>query len=363
MANGVTASAAEIKLLFDVTAALAQIRIVAIDHYWDSIGIGFRDPPSQSTLNRWQRRCGEQHYIDDKPRRFDPTVKLRVNFHQPQMSVLRELAKYPDHSVDFNYAEPASDLITLDDASNCLLATTFVHGYWRPHSRRDPDSWSRRTGLITGFSTRKTPNEGERRDGVWDQWYNDLESRLRHTPHCFHFETRMQGEEDLAANGIRHLRDLLSWPFEPHFTKVMVLRELDLDRLGRWNHNHCTGRKRKRADIAMRDGREVNLDIERGYMLWRTESVHRRTADEEHGLERIDRSLQQFMVAIDRDGPYPFLSPPIPYYAQLIANARPARLPGGYHTLLCSCPLSLHISSDQRDNSPGSARSPPQLAL
>jgi hypothetical protein len=208
--------------------------------------------------------------------------RQKIEIYQPREPALCTLARLPDTAM-VNYLEPTCDLIMVDSAEVKRLLEAFKHGFLQP--------WHRRKGVTSydhGFSTRKFPKRGQRRGGFWFQWYGDKPCKLTNEPHCFHFEGKHEGRQVVKRLGIQYPRDLMNFDFNGYFRKYMRLYRLDMERLGRYDHNKRTHAKRKRTDIN---------DRTLGMALYRILSAH---ADQQ------DRSLQRF---VDQYGRGPYLIP------------------------------------------------------
>jgi hypothetical protein len=124
-------------------------------------------------------------------------------------------------------------------------------------------------------------------------------------PYCFHFEGKHQGAQFLRRIGLRHPRDLINFDFDDYFARKMMLYRLDLERLGRYDDNRCTSRKRRTSQIETHGSLSFNVDFWRGAILYRRLSAHPGSNDS---------SLQQF---VDHYGRGPFLTPLTSFYVHV----------------------------------------------
>jgi len=255
-------------------------------HYFDRLRIYVKRPASKEWLGRLERDCGN---LNSRlgPAWFDPRYQQRLEIFQPSPAALLQLAELPDDAM-LCYAEVACDVVVPDEYSLQNLMDAFLAGFLQPHHRnKEPEIYVDGSGRPTGFTTRKPPQKGARRQGFWFQFYIDRPCRITGDPHCFHFEGKHESRRALKRLGIHHPRDLQHFDFCAYFKKrASKLYQIDYERLGRWDHNRRNGRKRKKPHI---DERNYNSDRTRGYVLYQNRSLH---------AEGNHRSLQTFVVCL-----------------------------------------------------------------
>jgi hypothetical protein len=264
----------------DILELLRAINPLDIHVYFDRVRIWSREPLSRRDRKLLEEHCGRLYFLDTG-------FGSKIEIYQLREAALPRLAYFPDDAT-VNYLEPTCDLIVPDAAQILRLNEAFKHGFLQPRHRSKGVKSYR-----SGFSTRSLPKPGARRAGLWFQWYADRPCKLTGEVNCFHFEGKYEGRQAVKRVGIQHPRDLKNFEFDGYFRKCLVLYQLDLERLGRYDHNKYSHAKRKRTEIN---------DKKHGMILYRILSAH---ADQE------DRSLQRFVDQYGR-GPYrrgPYLIP------------------------------------------------------
>ncbi|HEY6328714.1 MAG TPA: hypothetical protein VI756_05210 [Blastocatellia bacterium] len=274
----------------------------AIHIYFDRLHIWLRQPLPRDAVERLSKLCAEV-IVGRKRAWFDWRYRQSLDIFRPTLSALRFLAGL-DNSVLFNYVEIACDFIFIDPHAVQRCLKLFRASFLQ--------AWHRLTMQVKayaqGFTTRDTPEPGERRTGQWFQYYIDRPCRLTQDPYCFHFECKHQGVQFLRRIGLRHPRDLIKFDFDDYFARRMILYRLDLERLGRYDDNRRTGRKRRTSQIETYSSVSFNVDFWRGAILYRRLSAH---------PDSTDNSLQQF---VDRYRRGPFLTPLTSFYVHKNVN-------------------------------------------
>jgi hypothetical protein len=267
--------------------------------YFDRLHIWLCEPWPTAAVNKLRKLCAQVIAKED-PAWFDPQYRQSLEILQPTPSALQFLARL-DNSVLFNYVEIACDVIFVDPHALQRCLELFRHSFLQ--------AWHRLTMRVQaypqGFTTRDTPEPGERRTGHWFQYYSDRLCRLTQEPNCFHFEGKYQGVQFLRRIGLRHPRDLINFDFDDYFARKMMLYRLDLERLGRYDDNRRTGRKRRTSQIETHGSLSFNVDFWRGAMLYRRLSAY---------PDSTDSSLQQF---VDHYGRGPFITPLTSFYVHI----------------------------------------------
>jgi hypothetical protein len=276
-----------------------QCKPLAIHIYFDRMRIWLREPLPTDAADRLRKLCAKV-IVGRKRAWFDWRYRQCLDISQPTPSALHFLARL-ENNVLFNYVEISCDFIfaTPHAVQRCLklFRDSFLQ------------SWHRFTMQVEaypqGYTTRKPPESGERRTGQWFQYYIDRLCRLTQDPYCFHFEGKHQGVQFLQRIGLRHPRDLTNFDFDGYFAEKMILYRLDLERLGRYEDNRRTGRKRRTSQIVTHGSLSFNVDFWRGAIFYRRLSAH---------SDSNDSSLQQF---VDRYGRGPFLTPLASFYVHI----------------------------------------------
>jgi hypothetical protein len=272
----------------DVAKWMQNFIPLAVYHYFDRIRIYVKGQISHDWFEALKRECGSVQPLG--PAWFDDLYQT-LEIYQPTPAALLQLSTLPENAY-VSYVELACDVITPDPFSLEMIAKAFLDGFLQPHHQNKRakvyiDEW----GCVTGFSTRKSPEQGERRRGFWFQWYVDRPCKLSEEPFCFHFEGKHEGAQAVRRLGFCHPRDLASFEFTAYFEKhARALYKLDYKRLGRFHDNRQKGKRRKTASRE-----NWTSDVRTGHLLYKA-----RSQDPENRVS----SLQQF---IDTYGKGPFL--------------------------------------------------------
>jgi hypothetical protein len=272
----------------DIRRAMETFRPKAIYHYFDRIRIHVKSLRGFKLLKALRKECTK--VVELGPLRFNPLYQ-KLEIYQPNAAALRLLADLPAYAY-VAYVEVACDVIAPDESSLDIISTAFQHGFLQPHHRnKKARTFVEVQGYVKGFTSRQTPEKGERRSGYWLQWYRDRPCKITGEPNCFHFEGKHEGAQAVKRLGIRHPSDLSGFDFNEYFSKrVSKLYVVNYDRLGRFDDNRRSGSKRKKSYVG-----EWGSDRRTGHRIYRALSQ-----DEAGG------SLQTF---VDRYGTGPFLEP------------------------------------------------------
>jgi hypothetical protein len=257
-------------------------------YYFDRIRIYMKGQISDAWLEALKRECGSVQPLG--PAWFNEWYQ-KLEIYQPTPTALLQLSTLPDNAY-VSYVEVASDVITPDALSLGIVSKAFLDGFLQPyHRNKRARVFIDESGCVTGFSTRRSPEEGERRRGFWFQWYVDRPCKLTGEPFCFHFEGKHEGSQAVRRLGFRHPRDLANFDFRAYSEKhASTLYKVDYERLGRFHDNRQNGKRRKTAS-----SEKWSSDIRTGHILYKALS---------QDLENKASSLQQF---VDTYGKGPFL--------------------------------------------------------
>jgi hypothetical protein len=276
-----------------------QLKPFASYTYFDRLRFWLREPLPIGAVDRLRKLCAKV-IVDRKQAWFDWRYRERLDILQPTQSALQFLARL-DNRVLFNYVEIACDFIFADPhaVQRCLqlFRDSFLQAWHRPTMQV--------RAYLQGYTTREPPEPGERRTGQWFQYYIDQPCRLTQEPYCCHFEGKHQGVQFLRRIGLRHPRDLINFDFDHYFARRTTLYRLDLERLGRYDDNRSTGRRRRTSQIQTHGSLSFNVDFWRGAILYRRLSTH---------PDSNEWSLQQF---VDRYGRGPFITRLTSFYVHI----------------------------------------------
>lgn len=293
-----------------VTAFLKQPPIAQYQ-FLDVVKVWLREPLKPSRLSEIATYSGGRPHLQNGCP-FDSRYTQRVDLYQPQPTALGVLASFDE--VLLNYVEIAFDLVLPDEMTAHRCVEFFKDHFAQPwHRASMQPAFYYKGPDLTGYSTRRSPRRGERRNGIWLVCYADRPCRVTNEPHCFHAEIRVQGVQALRRLGIHHPRDLVGFDFASFFAKHINLYEIDLERLGRYLHNRQSGTKRKSARIEAFGPISYNVDHRQGATVYRALSD---TSDR----SRPERSLQQFLDNFGSSGrrflrplSLMFMSPNLPH--------------------------------------------------
>jgi hypothetical protein len=285
-----------------VAETIGRSKPLEIRYYWDRLHAWLQYPLTKKERDYIESHCGGNCDFGRQPARFDPRRYLQlIQLLQPDPEALHFVAGREDALI--NYVEAARDSLFTSPMPASRWQRAFQLGFLQPYHR---GSMQVKTYPNEGFTTRKV-RSGMRTKGTWFALYADELDRFTAQP-CFHFESRHMGLDYVRRIGIYDPTDLLTFDFAAHFANVMVLYDLDLERLGRYHDNKCNNLRRQNAKV-----RYVNLDYRLGRILWNRHARHpdcpRQPAEYSYKFPKY--SLQHF---VDSYGRGPYLSDPVPIY-------------------------------------------------
>jgi hypothetical protein len=136
----------------------------AIYIYVDRMRIWLRQPLPTNAVHRLRKLCAKVIAKAD-PAWFDPQYRQSLEVWQPPPSALQFLARL-ENRVLFNYVEIACDFIFADPhaVKRCLrlFRDSFLQLWHRPTMQVQ--------AYAQGYTTRDTPEPGERKTGQWFQY-------------------------------------------------------------------------------------------------------------------------------------------------------------------------------------------------
>jgi hypothetical protein len=272
----------------DVAKWMQDFIPLDVYHYFDRIRIYMKGQISDAWLEALKRECGSVQPLG--PAWFNKRYQ-KLEIYQPTPAALLQLSTLPDNAF-VSYVEVACDVIVPDAISLEIVSKAFLEGFLQPYHRdKKAKVFIDEGGCVTGFTTRTSPEKGERRRGFWLQWYVDRPCKLTGEPFCFHFEGKHEGSQAVRRLGFRHPRDLVNFDFRAYFKKqASTLYKADYERLGRFHDNRQKWKRRKTASKE-----KWTSDIRTGHLLYKALSQ-----DPENKVS----SLQQF---VDTYGKGPFL--------------------------------------------------------
>lgn len=101
--------------------------------------------------------------------------------------------------------------------------------------------------------------------------YSDKKCRLGSNQFCVHIEWRMSGYRALERKKLARIEDLLSLDHHQFWDRHLVLRKIDIERLGRANNNFADGERRRKPRIKLIGAlrRPLNMDRYAGRVILR----------------------------------------------------------------------------------------------
>jgi hypothetical protein len=229
----------------EAACKVAQIRPSSIDGYIDCIRLWLEKPLPLSEAKRLRQLCGKRLRISKPTRkRWDARYQQHVQLCQPKNKELVYLSRLD--GVLLNYVELALDW-------------TFNH-YWERDNAHDllkelhVKKWHRQQEVKVYKGTRYTAKRSAAKVFVS---YSDLPSRITGELACCHFECRLRGPRSVRRSGIHSLKDLLSFDQHGFWDRNLILRAIDVDKLGRLHNIRYAnkGRPRRKAWRDIRNGK------------------------------------------------------------------------------------------------------------
>lgn len=166
------------------------------------------------------------------------TIPILLTVVCPTRRALELLSKLEGAIV--NYVEVARDIETASKSEAHELAEYALHHFVQPkHGRRKTVVFE--TSVYTG------PNK----PGHRFVWYWDRGSKVALAPRVLHFECRAHGVAAVRrVLKVKRPSDLLTFDFEKFWQQHLRVYTVDLARLGRFNENRRTGRRRKSPRVS-----------------------------------------------------------------------------------------------------------------
>jgi hypothetical protein len=274
---------------------------LAVYYYYDKVQIWLRSPLRPDFERALKKSCHDLHQFKELCR-FDPRYRCRLQLERPQVAALQLLAGLDGALL--NQCEFSCDLVFRNRSELDYCTQFFRDHFLVKWHRRQIEAYPN-----GGFSTRTTPKRGERLRGHWFVYYPDLPCRVTREPFCFHLEARHAGMKALRNVGVDSVRDLITFDFRSYFVKSIKFYEINLERLGRFDHNKRTGDRRKKPRYEKYGKFRYNYDYREGGRLYECLSVR---------PNQYERTLQQF---IDTYGRGPFLKPH-PYTLSMLIDTQ-----------------------------------------
>jgi hypothetical protein len=213
---------------------VANIHPTGIESYKDCVKLWLQDPLTYEQLDDLKQECG---YVEWRtwPKRWDRDRRYRqwLQLCQPSDEALRFIAAR-EHLL--NYAEVALDLM-FDDADDRDHAHWFINHHHVKKWHRDQEIKFVNGTRYTG--KRSVPNKLVS--------YADRPSRTTGELFCLHIEWRINGVRALRGAGIDSANDLLTLSHREFWEDRLLLKAVNLPKLGRLYNRHVSGKGPKRG--------------------------------------------------------------------------------------------------------------------
>jgi hypothetical protein len=241
------------------------IKPSAICTYFDKIQFWVLTPLDSMTIASLERQCGRGGiHVGDKPAKFGPRYRQRIELRQPSDEALAWLAGHDDALI--NRVEIAIDFVFNSWAERddeCEFLHRHIARRWHGKNQEirliksDSDVGDDVVGGTRYDAGRWAPN------GI--VFYPEHHSRVTGELACLHLEWRLNGLKSVQAAGIKSGGDFLEFNHRQFWKKHLLLSEVDIERLGRLNRNHVKGKRSRANQTAARINRRTGEAIQRSY--------------------------------------------------------------------------------------------------
>jgi hypothetical protein len=213
------------------------IKPCGIYAFVDKAQMWLKQPLSGAKLDRLKKQCGPGglHKKNDRAR-FDYTFTQRLQLNQPTLEALQFLSAID--SVLLNYVELSLDWV-FDHVDARNDAYDFVCRYHVKQNHRDQGIRFVSGGVTRYTGPRKAPNV------LGTYW--DRPSKVTGEVNCVHSDWRIKGAAALRRAGITSVTELLELNHRQFWSERLLMRDLDLRKLGRNYHVHVAGKGSRRG--------------------------------------------------------------------------------------------------------------------
>jgi hypothetical protein len=266
------------------------IKPTATYSYLDKVQVWLRKPIKPKTVLELGGHCGRGGiYAENRPARFDPNFRQRLEFKQPNQQALRWIA-YRDDAL-INQVEVVLDLIFED-----IIQKEDAWTFFNQHLIRRWHGKKQEIRVVKSRSAAEDNPIGTRYDaGRWAPnviaVYAEDHSRVTGELHCLHLEWRLNGLKAVRSGGIKSSGDLLEFDYRQFWQTRLVLYTIDPERLGRLVRNHASGTRSRTAEIGQWGGFNGNIDGKKGRILVRGFDTIQELIDHFGRTVRVHRAL------------------------------------------------------------------------
>jgi hypothetical protein len=276
----------------------------AVYPYFDKVQVWLKPPANPNDLEFLRKQCGKGGlYADNRPAPFGQGYKQRLELRQPSPEALQWLARRDD--VFVNRGEIALDFIfaswTARDEAMEFLDFHLIRRWrskkqqvrlYRAGTERDHRGRPRpeRVDEISDAQTRYDAGRGSR-NGITA--YLEKHSRVTGELFCLHLEWRANGLRAVQAAGIKSACDLLDFDHHEFWKKRLLLRDIDIEHLGRLFRNRAKlSKSRTPALKPDRGGRQINVDRYGGQLIKKSVGSLQELIDTYSRFVRVERALR-----------------------------------------------------------------------
>jgi hypothetical protein len=269
--------------------------------YFDQVQFWIVKPLDRQTIAWLQKHCRGRIHVHDKPAKFNPRYRQRINLFQPDEQTLRWVAEC-DHAL-INRVEVAIDYVMEGTPREDGWAFLDRHLVRRWHGRKQN---IRCGGAARYDAGRSAPNV--------IVLYGESHSRITGEFNCLHLEWRLNGLKSVRKAGIRSGRGLLEFDHRKFWRKRLLLYDINRERLGRLLRNQASGRRSKTAEMEIWANKSfkyvVNPDARLGDIYVRSYDTVQELVDALKSTHRIrsDR-LRPALIPISNEFLLPDPSP------------------------------------------------------
>jgi hypothetical protein len=212
----------------------------------DKAQVWLKQPLSGAKLDWLKKLCGPGGLHKKNERaRFDYTFTQRLQLNQPTLEALQFLGAIDN--VLLNYVELSLDW-TFDREAERNCAYDFLGRFHvKKHHRDHGIRWFGGGGVTRYTGPRKSPNVLA--------VYRDRPSKVTGEAFCVHLDWRIKGAVAMRRAGITSVTELLELNHRQFWHERLLMRELDLRKLGRNYHVHVAGKGSRRGAWVISYGR------------------------------------------------------------------------------------------------------------
>lgn len=247
-----------------MTADVEIARPIAAYLYYDKLTIWLLVALTVAELRqlrRLLRGTKAKVRIKNKPHRFLPQYRQRIQLYQPNRAALQFLA---GRAQRITQAELSLDQIHINDDNNSR-----AFDYMHVHFVKD-----RHGKQVVKLVKGKTRYTGSRNAPNLLVVYSDLHCRITGEIPCLHLDWRVNRTRYLQRIGIGTIGDLLAYDHQRFWQQRLKLYEADLEKVGRAYWNWYRGEHRRQPRLSQWYGHgnhrmQFNYDLMMGRKLLR----------------------------------------------------------------------------------------------